>query len=95
MPPRGVPWESAAWRVKLFGVTAPIWVECYAGYRGEQTPRRFADGHHRVELGELLDCWLAPDHRYFKVRAEDGRVFILRHDVTAGRWELTHQAAPA
>jgi hypothetical protein len=37
----------------------------------------------------VLDRWLAPDHRYFKLRTEDGDLHILRHDVTSGRWELT------
>jgi hypothetical protein len=63
-------------------------VECYAGYRGEETPVRFVLGDRSVEVMEVLDCWLAPDHRYFKVRAADG-VYILRNDVTTGNWELT------
>jgi len=42
-----------------------------------------------VEISELLDLWLDPEHRYFKVRGEDNAVYILRHDVKAGRWELT------
>ena len=38
---------------------------------------------------EVLDRWLAPDHRYFKLRGDDGDVYIIRHDVHAGLWELT------
>lgn len=34
-----------------------------------------------------MDRWLAPDHRYFKVRGGDA-TYILRHDVTADAWEL-------
>ena len=49
-----------------------IQVECYAGYRGEETPRRIAFGAQPIEVAEVLDCWLAPDHRYFKVRGDDG-----------------------
>lgn len=64
-------------------------VHCYAGHRGEQTPRRFRFGAREVEVEELLDQWLAPDHRYFKVRGEDGGRYILRHDPHRGRWELT------
>jgi hypothetical protein len=37
---------------------------------------------------EVLDRWLAPDHRYFKLRAPDG-IYIVRHDVTTQDWELT------
>jgi hypothetical protein len=68
-------------------------VECYAGYRGEQTPRRFILLSHCFEVDELLDCWLGPDHRYFKVLADDGGVYILRHDTRHDSWELTMFAA--
>ena len=64
-------------------------VECYAGYRGEQTPRRFTLGERTFEIESVLDQWLAPDHRYFKVSTADGDVSILRHDVVSGRWDLT------
>ncbi len=64
-------------------------VECYAGHRAQETPQRFFLGERKVEVIEILDRWLAPDHRYFKVRGEDGAVYILRHDVAADRWELT------
>ena len=65
-----------------------ITVECYAGYRGEQEPRAFTLGERRFEVLELIDRWLDPKHRYFKVRVDDGRTFILRHDEASGEWEL-------
>ncbi len=64
-------------------------VDCYAGYRGEQTPRRFSFDGRIVEVVEVLDAWLAPDHRYFKVKGDDGAFYILRNDVITARWELT------
>lgn len=65
-------------------------VECHAGYRGEETPRRFYLGSRAVDVVEVLDRWLEPEHRYFKVRGADGDTYILRHDVAGERWELTH-----
>lgn len=64
-------------------------VECYAGHRGEQEPRRFWLGERPVEVAEILDRWLAPEHRYFKVRDNDGDTYILRHENHVDRWELT------
>lgn len=64
-------------------------VQCLAGHRGEETPRRFSFGGRWIEVAEVLDAWLAPDHRYFKVRGSDGAAYILRHDVAEARWELT------
>ena len=64
-------------------------VECYAGHRGEETPRRFWLGPNAIDVDEVLDRWISPDHRYFKVRAVTGDTFILRHDTGSGEWELT------
>jgi hypothetical protein len=63
-------------------------VECYSGYRGEETPRRFFLGERKVEVIEVLDLWLGPDHRYFKIRGDDGGLYILRRDQGPGDWEL-------
>jgi hypothetical protein len=66
-----------------------IRVECYAGYRGEEIPRRFRLGARQVEVQEVLDRWLSPEHRYFKVRGDDCAVYILRHDTETDRWALS------
>ena len=66
-----------------------IGVECYAGHRGEQTPRVLVLGDRRIAVVEVLDAWLAPDHRYFKVRGGDGDTYLVRHDERSGAWELT------
>lgn len=66
-----------------------IQVECYDGYRGEESPRRFFLNHRQINVVTILDRWLAPDHRYFKVKSDDGATYIIRHDVTTGQWELT------
>lgn len=63
-------------------------VECYAGYRGEETPRRLRLGGRTLEIAEVIDRWLAPDHRYFKVRTESGAIYILRHDEERSEWEV-------
>ena len=65
-----------------------IRVECYAGYRGEDEPVALYLGERRLEVMEVVDRWLAPTHRYFKVRVRDGRQFVLRHDEAIHVWEL-------
>jgi hypothetical protein len=66
-----------------------IQVECYNGYRGEESPRRFFLNERQIEVVDILDRWLAPDHRYFKIKGDDGAIYIIRHDVTKDQWELT------
>ena len=69
--------------------TLAIRVDCHAGHRGEEAPWRFWIAEREVVVADVLDRWLAPDHRYFKVRDDDGDIYILRHDRAADRWELT------
>lgn len=66
-----------------------IRVDCYSGHCGEEIPRRFWLASRRVEVREVIDRWLAPDHRYFKVVGSDGDIYILRHDPYRYTWELT------
>jgi len=63
-------------------------VECYAGYRGDETPQRFFIGARVVGVEEVIDRWVEPEQRYFKLRGDDGGVYILRHDMEAGSWDL-------
>ena len=63
-------------------------VECYAGYRGEETPRYLWLGNRKIEVKEVQDRWLAPNHRYFKVLGDDNAVYILRHDSQSWDWTL-------
>jgi len=64
-------------------------VRCYAGHRGDEEPLSFDLEHRRLEVMEIVDRWLSPDHRYFKVKVHDAKVYILRHDDNTGEWELT------
>ena len=38
--------------------------------------------------GTVVDRWYAPSRRWFKVAADDGDSYILRHDELSGEWEL-------
>ena len=64
-------------------------VVCYAGYRAEQTPLRFYLGERCIEVAEVIDRWLDPAHRYFKLRGDDHGIYILRYSAGDDCWELT------
>ena len=65
-------------------------VECYSGYKAGQRPLRFwlSDREHVVE--EVLDQWYGPDDTFFKVRACDGNLYVLRRRSATpeGEWSL-------
>lgn len=63
-------------------------VESYSGYRGEQEPRAFLLGERRIAVVEILDRWVGPDHRYFRVSGDDGHLYVLRRDDAADEWTL-------
>jgi hypothetical protein len=63
-------------------------VDCYAGYRGEEIPRYIKTANNKIEVVQVVDRWLAPDHRYFKLLGDDEATYIIRHDSVSGQWEL-------
>jgi len=64
-------------------------VECYAGHRADAEPRHLYIGAREVVVTEIIDRWLDPRHRYFKLRGKDGGIYLLRHDTIADSWEMT------
>ncbi len=64
-------------------------VSCYSGYRGEQTPRQIHFGERKIEVVEIVDQWLSPAYRYFKIVGDDHGLYIVRHDEHEQKWELT------
>ena len=67
---------------------ATIRVECRAGDRGEEAPARFFLGERAVAVQSVLDRWLDSEHQHFKVRGDDGGIYILRHDGSTSVWEM-------
>ncbi len=72
-----------------------IEVECYAGAKADETPRRFIWEGRPIEVGEVLERWSQvqcqpdwPRADYFKVRGQDGREHLLKHDLESDEWYL-------
>lgn len=67
-------------------------VECYAGCRADERPLRFAFREKQearaYEVKQVLDQWYGIGYRCFKVEADDGSLYILRHQESEDRWFL-------
>ena len=66
-------------------------VECYAGYRADERPLRFTidpPNGRTYEVREILDRLHGVGYRSFKVRADDGNLYILRHYEEEDLWTL-------
>lgn len=56
--------------------------------RGQSDPHVLHLGQRRLPVVAVIARWAEPPHRYFEVRVEDGRRFVLRHYPDTGLWEL-------
>jgi hypothetical protein len=65
-----------------------ITVQTYAGYKGDERPVSFSRDGRTRRIVEIVDRWYDPDHNSFKVLADDGTTYLLRHDMNDDCWEL-------
>lgn len=73
----------------------PIQVESHAGFKADETPRRFVWEGRIIEVLEVLDRWFQvesqpewPRADYFKVRGADQHEYLLKHDLESDEWFL-------
>jgi len=72
-----------------------IWVECYAGYKGDESPCRFSMQGKEYAVREVIARWYERDRdpqgsqrEFFRVLDDKKREDVLRHTVTSDMWEL-------
>ena len=69
---------------------AKLTVECYSGRKADERPVQFRLGGKPYRIEALLDQWYEPESIYYKVRADDGNLYILRQQTSRpdGEWDL-------
>lgn len=65
-----------------------ISVETVPGPLGDMEPQALWFGERRLIVKEIVDRWFSLEQTWFKVDAEDGQLYVLRHDLDTDRWEL-------
>ncbi len=68
--------------------TVQVRVESYAGYKADERPLRFQAGHRTYAVIEIEDQWHSPGATTFRVRADDGNVYVLTHRFGQDTWSL-------
>jgi len=65
-------------------------VECYAGRKADERPIRFRLEGRQYSIETVLDQWYDPDSISYKVRADDGNLYILRQQTSTpdAVWDL-------
>jgi hypothetical protein len=63
-------------------------VRCYAGRKADERPVWFQLGEREHVVDDILDQWYGPNETFYKVRADDGNLYILKHTTAADEWTL-------
>jgi len=63
-------------------------VETYSGYKADERPVSFALHDKVFKVKECIDQWYGEGYAYFKVKADDGCTYIMRHHMDNDQWEL-------
>jgi hypothetical protein len=65
-------------------------VECHSGRKADERPARFRLDGRQYTVEEVLDQWYDPQSISYRVRADDGNLYILRHQTSSpsGEWDL-------
>jgi len=63
-------------------------VQCYSGYKSDERPISFIIDDKRLKVEKIIDQWRTPEYECFKVLADDGRKYILKHDLRNDEWSF-------
>ena len=63
-----------------------IEVVAYSGYRANERPLYLVLDEQRLEVKDTLDTWYGVEHDYFKVLAEDGKVYLIKWHRSLDLW---------
>jgi hypothetical protein len=65
-------------------------VECYSGFKADERPVRFRLDERQYLIEEIVDQWYGTQDVFYKVRADDGSLYILRRETSTpeGAWHL-------
>ena len=65
-----------------------VQVQCYAGRRPDERPVRFQIGDRDYMVDEIVEQWYGMDNSFYRVHADDGKVYLLRHHASDGTWHI-------
>ncbi len=63
-----------------------IHVTAYAGYKGNERPLSFIVDDQCLEVRDIISRWAEPEKDFFKVIADDDRVYTLSWNRKSDLW---------
>jgi hypothetical protein len=72
-----------------------IQVDCYSGYKADERPLRLHLADRTIQIVAIEDRWYSPGATYFRVLADGGDRYVLRHEEAQDVWSLVGYRAAA
>ncbi len=69
-------------------------VACYSGYRVNERPVAFTLSDKPFKVEEIIDRWYGKEEVYFKIRANDQNIYLLKYDAYQDCWDLVFYQNP-
>jgi hypothetical protein len=63
-------------------------VETFSQAAGDGAPTSFTLRDRRFRIRGIVDQWHGADHVYFKLVADDGNLYVIRHNLEENEWEM-------
>ena len=72
------------------GTVLPVNIEvaAYSGYKANERPLCFRFEQKKLSVVDVLDRWYGEEHDYFKVLADDGKIYLIRWHRFLDAWSL-------
>ena len=65
-----------------------VQVQCYSGRKADERPIRVGIGDHVFMVEDVVKQWYGPEDTFFRVRADDGNVYLLRLERATSAWSM-------
>jgi len=66
----------------------PIKVVAYSGYKANERPLSFVLEQKKLGVVSVMDRWFGVENDYFKVLADDGKIYLIRWHRLLDVWLL-------
>ena len=63
-------------------------VACYSGYKSNERPIYFTVRGRKVLVEEIVDRWYGKNGDYFKIRANDRKIYLIKYNRDDDLWTL-------
>ena len=74
--------------MKIDSCLKVIHVSCYSGYKADERPISFTLLGRELMVEEIIDRWYGPNNSFFKVLANDTKVYLIKYDQDEDQWTL-------